>query len=133
MKPLQRLTILGLGLIGGSLAAALKQRGLVAETLAWGRREASLARGRELGVIDGYSLDLATAVAGADLVVVATPTRTVEAVLAELGPLLQQPGQAHTLVTDVASVKGNVVAAAAALGPARSRLDRKSTRLNSSH
>src|SRR5690625_7541411 len=109
MKPLQRLTILGLGLIGGSLAAALKQRGLVAETLAWGRREDSLARGRELGVIDDYSLDLATAVAGADLVVVATPPRAVAAVLDELVPLLLPLVKAHTLVTDVVSVMGYVV------------------------
>lgn len=112
MKPLRRLAILGLGLIGGSFAAALKQRGTVQEVVGWGRREASLRHGRELGVIDDYSLDLAAAVAGADLVVIATPTRTTECVLADLAPILLQPAQAHTLVTDVASVKGNVVAAA---------------------
>lgn len=113
MKPLRRLAILGLGLIGGSFAAALKQRGMVQEVVGWGHREASLRHGRELGVIDDYSLDLAAAVAGADLVVIATPTRTAECVLADLAPILMQPAQAHTLVTDVASVKGNVVAAAA--------------------
>lgn len=103
-----RLTILGLGLIGGSLAQALKQRGAVREVVGWGHREASLQLGRRLGVIDTYSLDLAEAVRGADVVVIATPTLVAETMLERLAPLLE----AHTLVTDVASVKGNLLRAA---------------------
>jgi prephenate dehydrogenase len=103
-----RLAILGLGLIGGSLAKALKGRREVAEVVGWGHRESSLELGRQLGVIDRYSLDLAEAVRGADVVVIATPTLVAEHMLAELAPVLD----AGTVITDVASVKGNLLRAA---------------------
>jgi prephenate dehydrogenase len=103
-----RLVILGLGLIGGSLAKALKGRRAVAEVVGWGHRETSLQTGQQLGVIDSYSLDLAEAVRGADVVVIATPTLVAEAMLEQLAPLLAP----HTLITDVASVKGNLLRAA---------------------
>lgn len=103
-----KLTIIGLGLMGGSLAKALKAQNAVGEVWATGRRSASLERGAELGVIDRWSLDMAEAVAGADLVLIATPTLVAEQVMAELAPLLE----AHTIVTDVASVKGNILRAA---------------------
>ena len=99
-----RLVILGLGLIGGSLAKALKARGAVAEVVGFGHREVSLRKGVELGVIDSYSLDLATAVADADVVVIATPTLVAETMLERLAPLVGP----DTLITDVASVKGNL-------------------------
>ncbi len=104
----RRLAILGLGLIGGSLAVGLRQRGLVGEVIGWGRRAASLERGVELGVIDRYTLDLKEAVAAADIVVIATPTLIAEQVLAELKPLWRD----DLIVTDVASVKGNLERAA---------------------
>lgn len=103
-----RLVILGLGLIGGSLAKALKARGAVAEVVGFGHREASLQKGVELGVIDSYSLDLAAAVAGADVVVIATPTLVAETMLERLAPLVGP----DTVITDVASVKGNLERAA---------------------
>lgn len=101
----KKLAVLGLGLMGGSLAAGLRQRGLVEHVTAWGRRESSLQRGQALGYIDDYSLDLATAVAGADTVVIATPTLTAEDVLAQL-PAIVGP---DCVITDVASVKGNLL------------------------
>lgn len=103
-----RLTILGLGLIGGSLAKALKQKNAVREVVGWGHRELSLQKGIELGVIDRYSLDLAEAVKGADIVVIATPTLIAETMLQKLVPLVP----ASTIITDVASVKGNLLRAA---------------------
>lgn len=103
-----RLVILGLGLIGGSLAKALKARGAVREVIGWGHRESSLQAGLQLGVIDSYALDLAEAVRGADIVVIATPTLIAEQMLAQLAPILEP----QTLVTDVASVKGNLLRAA---------------------
>lgn len=103
-----RLVILGLGLIGGSLAKALKQKNAVLEVVGWGHREASLQKGIELGVIDRYSLDLAEAVKDADIVVIATPTLIAETMLEKLVPLVP----ASTIITDVASVKGNLLRAA---------------------
>ncbi|MFT3930816.1 MAG: prephenate dehydrogenase/arogenate dehydrogenase family protein [Spongiibacteraceae bacterium] len=103
-----RLTILGLGLIGGSLAKALKRNNAVTEVVGWGHREASLRKGVELGVIDRYSLDLAEAVKHADIVVIATPTLIAETMIEKLVPLVS----ASTIITDVASVKGNLLRAA---------------------
>jgi prephenate dehydrogenase len=103
-----RVAILGLGLIGGSLAKALKKVNAVREITAWGHREASLQTGVQLGIIDSYSLDLNTAISGADVIVICTPTLTAESMLAQLAPLFDSA----TLITDVASVKGNLQRAA---------------------
>nr|WP_235035014.1 prephenate dehydrogenase/arogenate dehydrogenase family protein [Zhongshania aliphaticivorans] len=105
---INKLTIIGLGLMGGSLAKALKAQGAVGEVVATGRRAESLERGLQLGVIDSYTLDMAEAVAGADVVVIATPTLVAEKVMAELAPLMTP----DMVVTDVASVKGNIQRAA---------------------
>ena len=105
---INKLTIIGLGLMGGSLAKALKAQAAVGEVVATGRRAESLERGVQLGVIDSYTLDMAEAVAGADVVVIATPTLVAEKVMAELAPLLTP----DMIVTDVASVKGNIQRAA---------------------
>jgi len=102
------LTILGLGLIGGSLAKALKAKGAVREVVGWGHREASLQAGVQLGVIDRYELDLADAVRDANIIVIATPTLIAEIMLEQLANLVP----AHAIVTDVASVKGNLLRAA---------------------
>lgn len=101
---INKLTIIGLGLMGGSLAQALKQQQAVGEVWATGRRSASLEKGLALGVIDHWTLDLAEAVKGADMVLVATPTLVAEQVLSDLAPLLEP----QMVVTDVASVKGNI-------------------------
>jgi prephenate dehydrogenase len=100
-----RLLILGLGLIGGSLALALKQAGQVQRVSAWGRRTPSLEKGLEDRIIDDYSLDLETALEGADMVVVATPTIVAEDVLLRVLKIVLPT----TPVTDVASVKGNLL------------------------
>ena len=105
---INKLTIIGLVLMGGSLAKALKAQAAVGEVVATGRRAESLERGLQLGVIDSYTLDMAEAVAGADVVVIATPTLVAEKVMAELAPLLTP----DMIVTDVASVKGNIQRAA---------------------
>lgn len=103
-----RVAILGLGLIGGSLAKALKAQQAVTEVVGYGRRAESLQQGLALGVIDRYSLDLAEAVDDADIVVIAAPTLIAEQLLVEVIPLVG----ASTIVTDVASVKGNLLRAA---------------------
>lgn len=105
---IDKLAIVGLGLIGGSLARALKKKGCVAEVIGTGRRAASLIKAQELGVIDRWTLDLGEAVAQADIVVIATPTLIAEKVLADLKPYMRK----NLIVTDVASVKGSLVDAA---------------------
>ncbi|HKJ77339.1 MAG TPA: prephenate dehydrogenase/arogenate dehydrogenase family protein [Gammaproteobacteria bacterium] len=115
---IDRLCILGVGLIGGSLALAARAAGACREVVGCGRDPAHLDRAVERGVIDRYELDPATAVAGADVVVVAVPVGALEGVLAAIAPALGP----ETVVTDVGSTKGSVVAAArAAFGevPAR--------------
>ena len=103
---IDKLVILGLGLIGGSLALAARKAGIVGEIVAWGRREPSLKAGLELGVIDSYSLNLEEVLIGASVVVVATPTQTAEEVLTRVLSLVDS----SCVVTDVASVKGNLLA-----------------------
>lgn len=103
---IDKLAILGLGLIGGSLALAARKAGIVGEIVAWGRREHSLKAGLELGVIDSYSLNLEEVLIGASVVVVATPTQTAEEVLTRVLSLVDS----SCVVTDVASVKGNLLA-----------------------
>jgi 3-phosphoshikimate 1-carboxyvinyltransferase len=106
--PLERVLIIGLGLIGGSLAKALKVRSCVREIVGADRSAEECRLGLELGVIDRIATDLAAEVAAADLIVLAVPVKAMESVLEQIRPWLR-PG---TLVTDVGSTKGNLVAAA---------------------
>lgn len=114
----ENVVILGLGLIGGSLARALRRSGFSKRFIGYGHREASLRRGVELGVIDEFTLSLDEAVARADILVICTPTLTAASMLASIIPQLSARGP---VVTDVASVKGNLrdaaIAAAGAMPP----------------
>ena len=103
---IQRLCIIGVGLIGGSLARALREMGEVGEVIGCGRGEANLQMAVRLGVIDRYDLDPARAVAGADVVVIAVPLGAIEPVLRSIVPHLA----ADAVVTDVGSAKSSVVA-----------------------
>lgn len=103
-----RVVIVGLGLIGGSFAAALKSAKAVGEVVGYSRSEATLKRGLELGVIDCAETDLAKAVADADLVMLAAPIGATQPLLEAMAAGLN----GRTVVTDAGSVKGNVVAAA---------------------
>ena len=103
-----RVAIIGLGLIGGSLARALRRASLCRSITGYGRREAALQQAVEQGVIDHYSLDVPEAVEGADVVVLATPLSTTENLMRAMNEGLK-PG---CIITDVGSAKGVVVAAA---------------------
>ena len=70
---IRRLCVIGVGLIGGSLALALRRAGYCSQIVGAGRHAETLERARDLGVIDGYDLDFAQAVGGADMVVLAVP------------------------------------------------------------
>ena len=102
---IEHLTIIGVGLIGSSLALALKQQGFVKRVTGCGRTEASLQKGVELGVLDDYSLAVSEAVAGADVVVLAVPLGAMHSTMQQMAAGLD----ANTVVTDVGSAKASVV------------------------
>ncbi len=107
---IRRLAVIGVGLIGGSLARALRAAGAVDEVVGCGRSVANLERAVELGVIDRWDQDPAQEVAGADLVFVAVPLGTMGQVFSAIREALA----ADAVVTDGGSVKGSVVADARA-------------------
>ena len=101
----KRVTLVGVGLLGGSLGLALKKRRLAGQVVGFVRRPASLQQCRRRGAVDLATLDLAGAVAGSDLIVLCTPIAQMRPLVAQMRPALAK----GALVTDVGSVKGSVV------------------------
>ncbi|UCD84826.1 MAG: prephenate dehydrogenase [Deltaproteobacteria bacterium] len=101
----QHLTVIGVGLIGGSLAMALRERGSVERIIGVGRGLKNLERAKELGIIDSFSHDPKEGSRGADLVVVATPVRAIPTIIKQIAPELRD----GTLITDVGSVKQRIM------------------------
>lgn len=102
---IDRLAIIGVGLIGGSLALALKQAGEVKHVVGCGRNEKNLIKGVELGVIDSYQVSIADAVKGADIVVLAIPLGSMQTVFEKIAGAISS----QTVITDVGSAKASVV------------------------
>ena len=100
-----RLAIIGVGLIGGSLARALRAAGQVGEVVGCGRSLGNLERAVALGVIDRFTQDPAAAVIGADMIFLAVPLGAMRGVMAAIRERLEP----HAVVTDGGSVKGSVV------------------------
>lgn len=105
---LGRLVVIGLGLIGGSFAKGLRERGLCREVIGVDLDPESRRLAVELGVVDRCEVDLAAACQGADIIQLAVPILAMEKLLTELAKL--ELGTA--VLTDVGSAKGNVVRAA---------------------
>ena len=105
---IKKLVIIGVGLIGGSLARALKQAGEVREVIGVGRHRDHLQQAIDLGVIDKMEMSLPQATRDADMIVVATPVGELAAIFKQIAPALS----ANAILTDVGSVKGSVVTAA---------------------
>ena len=105
-----KLCIIGVGLMGGSVARAARLKGLSKIIMGYGRLQdlQNLETAKHLGVIDDYSLDIEVAVQDADCVVIATPVESIESILSLLQPIWSD----QTIYTDVGSTKGSVVAAA---------------------
>ncbi len=103
---IKQLTIIGVGLIGGSLARVLRERDMVGEVVGVNRTRRSLDKALELGVIDRATTSVVEGVQGATMVLVATPVRTIPKVIKDSIPGLT-PG---VVITDAGSVKGNMVA-----------------------
>jgi len=103
-----KICIIGVGLIGGSLARALRQSNAVKHIVGCGRDEANLKRAVELGVIDQYELEPAQAVLNADAVVLAVPLGAMTDIMQQISANLPE----HCLLTDVGSAKTSVVESA---------------------
>lgn len=110
---LQNVSIVGLGLIGASIAAGLKQRGLAERIIAYDRNEESLEIGITQAIIDEKADSVAACAEGSDLVVLALPVLSIKAALSELKDVLfikSQSGRS-IVITDVGSVKSPVLKA----------------------
>ena len=105
----RRIALIGLGLIGSSLARVARRKGIADAIVAGDASAEVCARVRELGIADLATTDLAAAVAGADLVILCVPVGAMGDVGAAIGPALS----AGAIVSDVGSVKGSVVTALA--------------------
>ncbi|MBF9029227.1 prephenate/arogenate dehydrogenase family protein [Rhodobacterales bacterium HKCCE3408] len=100
-----RVALIGLGLVAGSMSLAMREKGLAGETVGTARSAETRRIAEEIGLVDRVVGTIAEAVADADLVVLAVPVGAMESVACEIGPHLK-PG---ATVTDVGSVKRDVI------------------------
>jgi len=98
-------TLVGVGLLGGSLGLALKKRKLAREVNGFVRRAFSVIECKQAGAVDLATRDLSLAVSGADLIVLCTPLAQMRSLVKQMLPSLKR----GAIVTDVGSVKGSVV------------------------
>jgi len=110
----EKLTLIGIGLIGSSIARAVKLKGLAKTIAITTRKAATLEEARSLGLGDIYTRDAAEAVEGADLVILCTPVGVYADVMKQIGGHLA-PG---AILSDVGSVKGQVMKVLEPLMPA---------------
>lgn len=102
---MNKICIIGVGLIGGSFAAGLKKANKVDIIIGFGRQESSLIKAQELGIIDSYSLDIAQALNNADLVLIATPVNSFKTILEMIKPYVNE----QMIISDVGSTKVSVM------------------------
>ncbi|MBI5043014.1 MAG: prephenate dehydrogenase/arogenate dehydrogenase family protein [Nitrospirae bacterium] len=100
-----RMVIVGVGLIGGSLAIAGRRKGLVKEIIGVGRGAANLKEAVNLNIIDSFTFDISEAIKGADLIVLATPVGSFEGLVKQMKHKLNK----GAIITDAGSVKGIMV------------------------
>lgn len=105
---MKKLVIFGVGLIGGSVALALKKAGSATHIVGVGRTEKSLNEALDLGVIDSAETNIETAIQEADLILIAAPVAQTSAILQSIKPHLNK----QTVITDAGSTKGDVLAVA---------------------
>jgi prephenate dehydrogenase len=101
----RKITIVGVGLLGGSLGLAIKKRRLAKEVAGFVRRASSIAECKKAGAVDSCTRDLRKAVAGADLIVLCTPLAQMLPLLKDMLPAVKR----GAIITDVGSVKAGVV------------------------
>lgn len=98
-------TIIGIGLIGGSLARALKHRNAVGKIIAYDNNEDALKKAKELGVADSVTTNLEDAVKDSDIIIMSTPITVMGQLMKEMMPFLKE----DAIVSDVGSTKGSVI------------------------
>ena len=102
---LNKITIIGVGLIGGSLAKAIKANQLANKVCGYGRDQSRLEKAKNTNIIDELSTNIDEAVKGADIVVIATPVGTFKQILEAIEPLITE----QVIISDVGSTKTNIV------------------------
>jgi len=102
---LRQLTILGVGLLGGSIGLAMRSAAPRCRIIGWGHRVQSLQLARQMGAIDQAETDPAAAVADSDMVILCTPVGTFETILRQISASLPR----RCLLTDVGSTKRSIV------------------------
>jgi prephenate dehydrogenase len=117
INDLERTTIVGVGLLGGSVGLACRAAGFNGTLVGVGRRESSLRKARECYAVDTVTRDPAAGVKGAGLVILASPIGQFEPLLARIAPALADGAR----VTDVASTKLHVVSLCERLLPPTAR------------
>lgn len=105
MKPFKEITIIGMGLIGGSIALAIKNSHYKGKIIGYDLSSEALKEGKNKGAIDVSTKNIQEAVKTADLIILATPVGYYDEILREIAPILRK----NTIVTDVGSVKGYVI------------------------
>jgi prephenate dehydrogenase len=103
--PFRKITIVGVGLLGGSIGLAARKRGLAGEVAGYVRRPASISECEKIGATDYATTDLLAAVSKADLIILCTPLAQMRSLVQQLLPALKR----GAIVTDVGSVKRSVV------------------------
>lgn len=101
---INKITIIGVGLIGGSLAKALKEKKLAKVVFGYGRDSERLEKAQNNNIIDQFSTNLKEAVSNSDIVVIATPVGTFKDILNDIKPQIE----GKMIVTDVGSTKTNI-------------------------
>ena len=102
---INKITIIGVGLIGGSLALALKERNLAKAVFGYGRDQTRLEEAQKSNVIDAFSTNIKEAIDEANIVVIATPVGTFKDILHQIEPLISS----NVIITDVGSTKSDIV------------------------
>jgi prephenate dehydrogenase len=102
---INKITIIGVGLIGGSLALALKERSLAKVVFGYGRDQSRLEEAQKSNIIDAFSTNIKEAIDEANIVVIATPVGTFKDILHQIEPLISS----NVIITDVGSTKSDIV------------------------
>ena len=102
---INKITIIGVGLIGGSLARALKERNLAKVVFGYGRDQSRLEEAQKSNIIDAFSTNIKEAIDEANIIVIATPVGTFKDILGQIEPLISS----NVIITDVGSTKSDIV------------------------